>query len=72
MHDSHVASLATLKLVDFLVGRDPQLRNMRSLATFVIGVGATVLLDYSLFRGFGIGIRNDTVGAGSPGSSWPA
>ncbi len=55
-------ALATLKLVDFLSDAIPQLRSMRSLATFVIGVGATVLLDYSLFRGFGIGIRNDTVG----------
>jgi hypothetical protein len=55
-------ALATLKLVDFLTDAVPQLRNLRSLATFVIGVGATVLIDYSLFRGFGIGIRNDTVG----------
>ena len=55
-------ALATVKLVDFLSDAIPQLRRMRSLATFVIGVGATVLLDYSLFRGFGIGIRNDTVG----------
>ena len=55
-------ALATLKLVDFLTNTVPQLRNMRSLATFVIGVGAAVLLDYSLFRGFGVGIRNDTVG----------
>jgi hypothetical protein len=55
-------ALATLKLVDFLTDAVPQLRNMRTLATFVIGVGAAVLLDYSLFRGFGIEIRNDTVG----------
>src|SRR5258708_39455164 len=55
-------ALATLKLVDFLSDAIPQLRSMRSLATFVIGVGATVLIDYSLFRGFGVGIRNDTVG----------
>ena len=55
-------ALATLKLVDFLTDAVPQLRNLRSLATFVIGVGATVLLDYSVFRGFGIGIRNDTLG----------
>jgi hypothetical protein len=55
-------ALGTLKLVDFLSDAIPQLGKMRSLATFVIGVGVTVLLDYSLFRGFGIGIRNDTVG----------
>jgi hypothetical protein len=60
-------ALATLKLVDFLTDAVPQLRNLRSLATFVIGVGGTVLLDYSVFRGFGIGIRNDTVGMWATG-----
>src|SRR5882757_10524836 len=55
-------ALATLKLVDFLSDAIPQLRNLRSFLTFVLGVGATVLLDYSVFRGFGIGIRNDSVG----------
>ena len=55
-------ALATLKLVDFLTDAVPQLRNLQTLATLVIGVGAAVLLDYSVFRGFGIAIRNDTVG----------
>ena len=55
-------ALATLKLVDFLTDAIPQLRSVRSLATFVIAVGGTVLLDYSVFRGWGIGIRNDTTG----------
>ena len=55
-------ALATLKLVDFLTDAIPQLRSVRSLATFVIAVGGTVLLDYSLFRGWDIGIRNDTAG----------
>ena len=55
-------ALATLKLVDFLADSIPQLRNLRTLLTFVIGVGATVLIDYSVFSGFGITIRNATVG----------
>jgi hypothetical protein len=55
-------ALATLKLVDFLTDSIPQLRNLRTLLTFVIGVGATVLIDYSVFSGFGITIRNATVG----------
>ena len=55
-------ALATLKLVDFLTDAVPQLRNLRSLATFVVGVGVTVLMDYSVFRGFGIDIRNETLG----------
>jgi hypothetical protein len=55
-------ALATLKLVDFLTNAVPQLRNLRSMATFVIAVGGTVLLDYSVFRGWEVGIRNDTMG----------
>jgi hypothetical protein len=55
-------ALATLKLVDFLTDAIPQLRSLRSLMTFVIAIGATLLLDYSVFKGWGIGIRNDTVG----------
>ena len=55
-------ALATLKLVDFLTDAVPQLRNLRSLAHVRDRVGATVLLDYSVFQGFGIGIRNATVG----------
>jgi hypothetical protein len=55
-------ALATVKLVDFLTDAVPQLRNLRSLATFVIAVGGTVLLDYSVFSGFGIEIRDATVG----------
>ncbi len=60
-------ALATLKLVDFLTDAVPQLRTLRTLLTFVIGVGATVLLDYSLFSGFGISIRNDAVGTWATG-----
>jgi hypothetical protein len=55
-------ALAKLKLVDFLTDSVPQLRNMRTLLTFVVAVGATVLIDYSVFSGFGITIRNATVG----------
>ena len=55
-------ALATVKLVDFLTDAVPQLRNLRSLATFVVAVGGTVLLDYSVFSGFGIEIRDATVG----------
>ena len=55
-------ALATVKLVDFLTDAVPQLRSFRSLATFVIAVGGAVLLDYSVFRAWGIEIRNDTMG----------
>jgi hypothetical protein len=55
-------ALATLKLVDFLTDAVPQLHSMRTLLTFVIGVGGTVLLDYSIFKAWGVGIRSDAVG----------
>ena len=55
-------ALAALKLVDFLTDAIPQMKPVRSLLTFVIAVGGTVLLDYSVFRAWGIDIRNATVG----------
>jgi hypothetical protein len=60
-------ALATLKLVDFLTDAVPQVQRLRSLLTFVIAVGATVLLDYSVFRAWGVDIRNATVGTWSTG-----
>ena len=55
-------ALATLKLVDFLTDAVPQVQKMRSLLTFMIAVGATVLLDYSVFAAWGVDIRSATVG----------
>ena len=55
-------ALATLKLVDFLTDAVPQLAKLRSLLTFVIAVGATVLIDYSVFGAWGVAVRNATVG----------
>jgi len=55
-------ALAALKLVDFLSDAVPQVQKMRSLLTFVVAVGGTVLLDYSVFRAWGIDIRSATVG----------
>ncbi len=55
-------ALATVKLVDFLSDAVAALRPMRSLATFVLSIGAVLALDYSLFDGFGITVRNHTVG----------
>src|SRR4051812_50215483 len=60
-------ALAALKLVDFLTDAIPQMKPVRSLLTFVIAVGGTVLLDYSVFRAWGIDIRNATVGTWSTG-----
>jgi|SRR5689334_25378324 len=55
-------ALGTLKLVDFLTDAVEPLRPLRSVLTFVIAIVATVALDFSLFRSWSIGIRNDTFG----------
>ncbi len=60
-------ALATLKLGDFLTDAVPQLSKLRSLMTFVIAVGATVLVDYSVFKAWGITVRNATVGTWTTG-----
>ena len=53
-------ALATVKLVDFLTDQVDMLGRWRSLLTFVVAVGGVLLLDYSLFAGFGIAVRNAT------------
>jgi hypothetical protein len=55
-------ALGTVKLVDFLSDYIPPLKAMRSLLTFIAAVGVVVALDYSLFVGFDIPIRNETLG----------
>ncbi len=55
-------ALGTVKIVDFLVDSLPQLRAMKSLLTFLAAVGATVALDFSVFRDWDIAIRNETLG----------
>jgi hypothetical protein len=55
-------ALGTVKLVDFLSDYIPPLKAMRSLLTFIAAVGVVVALDYSLFAGYDIAIRNETVG----------
>jgi len=56
-------ALGTLKLVDFLIDLVPAIRQFRTLVTFVVAIAATVVLDYSLFSRWGIGIDNDSLGA---------
>jgi hypothetical protein len=55
-------AVGTLKLVDFLAENVNILAQMRSLLTFVIGIVAVWMLDYSLFDGFGVAVRNHTTG----------
>lgn len=55
-------ALGTLKLVDFLSDNVPGFEKARSLLTFVAGIGAVLILDYSLFDGWGIGVRDHATG----------
>jgi hypothetical protein len=55
-------ALATVKLVDFLADNLPVADRMRSLLTFVIAIAAVWVLDYSLFDGFGVDVRNQDTG----------
>jgi hypothetical protein len=51
-------ALGTLKLVDFVVDNVSALERFRSLCTFIVAVGTVWALDYSLFDGFGIAVRD--------------
>lgn len=51
-------ALAVIKVVDFLAGYVAQLDRMRSLLTFVISVGAVMMLDYSMFEAYGVTVDN--------------
>lgn len=55
-------ALATLKLVDFVVDNVSGLERFRSLGTFVVGIGAVWMLDYSLFDGFAVDVRDHASG----------
>lgn len=55
-------ALATVKLVDFLADNVPMLDRMRSLATFILAIGATLLLDWSMFEGFQTAIDDRGMG----------
>ncbi len=55
-------AVGTVKLVDFLSDTLPIIKPYRSLLTFVVGIGAVLALDYSLFAGWGVAVRNRTMG----------
>lgn len=55
-------ALAVVKFVDFLLASVPALDGFRAVLPFVMGIAAVFTLDYSLFEGYGIAIRNDDMG----------
>ena len=54
--------LAVLKLADLLVELVPSLGKTRTLLTFALAIAATVAVDYSLFTGFGVELREAWMG----------
>ncbi|MEY2453058.1 MAG: hypothetical protein QOD92_2632 [Acidimicrobiaceae bacterium] len=65
MYDFAVVALLALgvvKVVDFLADSIGQLTRMRSVLTFLGGLGAVWALDYSLFDRFDIAVRTRTTG----------
>jgi hypothetical protein len=55
-------ALAVVKVVDFLADSVGQLTRMRSVLTFLGGLGAVWALDYSLFDRFDIAVRSHVSG----------
>ena len=55
-------ALAVVKVVDFLADSVGQLTRMRSVLTFLGGLGAVWALDYSLFDRFDIAVRSHASG----------
>jgi hypothetical protein len=55
-------ALAVVKVVDFLSDSVTQLHRMRSVLTFLAGLGAVWAMDYSLFDRYEIALRNRSVG----------
>jgi len=71
--------LAVLKVVDLVEELVPGTARFRTLATFVLAVAAVVAIDYSVFAGFDITLRESTMGpwitgviVGSLASVWHA
>jgi hypothetical protein len=60
-------ALAVLNLVDFACDNIPWIDRLRLLVVFVAAVGGMWILDYSLFDGFDVAVRNHAVGVSMTG-----
>ena len=54
--------LALFKIVDLLEDLAPGLTKFHALTTLVLAVLGVMVLDYSIFEGYGIGIRDADMG----------
>jgi len=60
-------ALATLKVVDLLEGLMPAVARFRSLLTFALAIGVAVALDFSVFAGYDITVRETWMGTWGTG-----
>jgi hypothetical protein len=59
--------LALFKLVDLLEDLVPALTKFHTFVTVVLGVAAAVAIDYSIFRGFHVALRDSWMGTWATG-----
>ncbi len=71
--------LVALKVTDLLVDNAPGLDRIRTLLTFTLAIVFAVALDFSMFDGYGIAVREAWMGTvatglviGSLSSAWSA
>ena len=60
--------LATLKLADLLVELVPSLGKTRTILSFALAIAAMLAVDYSLFAGFGVQLRESWMGTVATGA----
>jgi hypothetical protein len=59
--------LATMKVAEVLEGFVPALTRISGLLRLALGVGVAVAIDYSMFEGFGISVREAWLGTWATG-----
>lgn len=71
--------LATLRVVDLVEGLVPTVSRVRALLTFALAIAAAVALDFSVFAGYDIPVRETWMGTwgtgliiGALASAWQA
>ena len=71
--------LVALKVTDLLVDNAPGLDRIRTLLTFTLAIVFAITLDFSIFEGYGIAVREAWMGVvgtglviGSLSSAWSA
>ena len=70
MHDFTIVvlmALALWKIVDLIEDLIPGLTRLHTLVTVVLGVAAAVAMDYSMFRGFHVVLRETWMGPWATG-----